>query len=223
MEKKIIKRTTAVLLTTMILGGYHSVNASAVENSSIDKQQTSGYMDVNTNATSKVMTFDQIVDEMAKNENLTKKEAVDSIISSFSQDNTSTKARSMSPEMQARSATYRTMSSQFTVKTAYKPTLAFYCQTDESGNFRAIKKILKVSMNRSYNGISKQFGGSVYTNLEDPNRIYWMVNGDFYNNGTTTVNGSVSISVGGSAEVAFGVSSASNHYSYAYKTGYYNF
>lgn len=123
----------------------------------------------------------------------------------------------------AASYTYRTFSSQFTVTSSYKPSVTFYCKTEESGGFRGIVTILTVQMNRSYNGISKQFGGTVYANLEDPNRIYYIVNGDFYNNGTTTVNGGVNVGVGSSASVKFGVSSSSNHYAYTYKTGYVNF
>lgn len=231
MEKKYIKRVTTVtaLLATLSFVGYPSV--SAKENSSTNTQETSGYADVNANTTSEVMTFDQIVDEMAKNEHITKKEASDIIISGFEQTtpsktkngSTALAQSTMSPEIQAQLASYRTMSSQFTVTSSYKPTLKFYCQTDESGSFRAIKKILNVSMDRSYNGTSKQFGGEVYTNLEDPNRIYWIVSGDFYNNGTTTFNGSVSIGLGQSDSVTFGISHASNHYSYCYKTGYYRF
>ncbi len=41
-------------------------------------------------------------------------------------------------------------------------------------------------MIRGYKGLSKQFVGSVYVNLEDPNIIFYIANGDFYNNGSTT-------------------------------------
>ena len=49
-------------------------------------------------------------------------------------------------------------------------------------------------MDRSSNGFSKQFGGTVYANLEKKTekRIYWNVNGEtFYDNGSTSVQGGV--------------------------------
>jgi hypothetical protein len=71
-------------------------------------------------------------------------------------------------------------------------------------------------MIRGYNGLSKQFSGNVYVNLEDANRIFYIVNGDFFNNGTTTWNAGVTIGVGKAANVKFGVSGASNYYQYRY-------
>lgn len=53
-------------------------------------------------------------------------------------------------------------------------------------------------------------------NLEDANRIFYIVNGDFFNNGMTTWNAGVTIGVGKAANVKFGVSGASNHYQYRY-------
>lgn len=95
--------------------------------------------------------------------------------------------------------------------------MRFYVQTEKGGgSFRDIMKILAGNMNRSYNGISKQFGGSVQTFLLNSNRIRFIVNGDFYNNGTTTVNTGVNIGIGSSATVSFGISSSSNHYKYVY-------
>lgn len=124
----------------------------------------------------------------------------------------------------ARAGTYRVISSTFDVTSVYRPSLEFYCQTSEwSGSFRSIEKILNIGMNRYSNNRSKQFNGSVYANLEDPNRIYWIVNGNFYDNGTTSVNGGVNIGIGEKSSVNFSVSYSSNYYAYAYKTGYARF
>ncbi len=74
-------------------------------------------------------------------------------------------------------------------------------------------------MDRNYKGISKQFGGTVYTNLEDSNRIYYIVEGDFYNNGTTMGGGSIKIGVGEGSSAEFHASNATNFYAYCYKDG----
>ncbi|HFU4122248.1 TPA: hypothetical protein ACGO7R_000148 [Streptococcus suis] len=115
--------------------------------------------------------------------------------------------------------TYRTLSQRYQVTPAYQPTITFYCETSESGGFRGIHRILNVGLNRYYGGTSKAFGGTVYTNLENANVIYYDINGDYYNTGTTSTNIGISIPVGGKGTVNFGVSHASNHYAYKRNTG----
>ncbi|WP_147423836.1 hypothetical protein [Cohnella endophytica] len=92
----------------------------------------------------------------------------------------------------------------------------FYCETSESGNFNGILKVLDTSMNRVANGKSKWFFGTIYTNLEHGAKIHYIVNGEFYNNGTITVTGTGTgtgtggITVGGFFTMTFSVSSSSN-------------
>lgn len=163
---------------------------------------------------SEPMSFDELIKSFAKNENVSIEEARCTLTGNMARN-----GLTISPF-----ATYRTLTSTVNVDITYKPTLNFYCQTDEGGgSFRAIKKILNVGMNRSFNGRSKQFSGSVYTKLENPNRIYWVVNGDFYNNGTTTVGSGVDFGVGQSASIKFSISYASNFFKYCYQTGYRTF
>lgn len=172
---------------------------------------------------SEVLTFDELVKRISIDNGISEFEAANQVIKSRNSD----KLRSSSTSTLASSetivspyaATYRTISAPFTVKTEYKPQLRFYCETSEGGGYWGIVKILNVGMNRSYNGLTKQFGGTVYTNLETAARIYWVVNGDFFENGTTTVSGGVNIGVGGTDVVNFNVSYSSNHYAYTYKEG----
>ncbi|MEF7637829.1 hypothetical protein [Bacillus thuringiensis] len=74
-------------------------------------------------------------------------------------------------------------------------------------------------MNRDASGLCKTFSGTVQANLEGPNRIFYIVNGDFHNNGTTTFDGNVSITVGKHGSVGFSASYATSHYKYTYKEG----
>ena len=177
-----------------------------------DVFKTEGYAQYDDLDTSRILTYDEMVNTLIENEGLTKIEAQKLLDKNFVP---------IGRNISSRAATYRTISSQFEVTSIYRPTLNFYCQTSEGGgSFRGILKILNVGMNRSYGILSKTFTGSVYTHLQDPNRIYWVVNGDFYNNGTTTVNGAVSIGLGKTASISFGASNTSGHYKYCYKTGY---
>lgn len=181
---------------------------------------------------SEVLTFDEVVKAIAKDNNISKKQAADQVVSSFIDDSEKTpltgkfaqstrSAQAMqAAKVAAASATYRNISAEFTVTSTYKATLRFYCQTEEGDYFHAIVKVLNVSMNRNYNGVSKQFGGNVYINLEDPNRIYYVVDGDFYNNGTTTGGGSLKIGLGEGSSLTFNASNTSNFYAYVYKEGH---
>ena len=82
-----------------------------------------------------------------------------------------------------------------------------------------IAKILNANIDRNYYGTSKQFSGDLYYNLESERCIYWDVNGDFYNNGTTSVGLGGQIGIGEDTHVSFSVSSSSNHYSYCNQHG----
>lgn len=189
------------------------------------KNAVSGVTEIGTTKTkgsktvvSEVLTFDEITQRIAKDNNISINEAKEQVVNNFNKDAVRT-AGVETAGVTAYSATYRTITQYFTVYPEYQPSLNFYCQTTEGGYFHAIEKILNVGMNRSYNGMSKGFGGTVYVNLEDPNRIFWIVNGDFTNNGTTTVNGGVNIGLGGEDVINFGISYSTSIYKYHYQEG----
>lgn len=226
----ILGLTISVALSSNLLAFAQDNEKKDVQNSTI----SSGIAEVGDSNTivSDVLTFDEVVESIANDNNISISEASKQVIDNFNVDNSRKnlntklsqydKSNLALKTMAARSATYRSISSTFTVTSSYKPSVRFYCETDEwaGSSFRAIKKIINVSMNRGYNGISKQFGGSVFARLEAPNKVYWLVDGDFYNNGTTSFNGAVSIGLGEGSSVSFGVSHSSNHYAYCYEEGY---
>ena len=121
------------------------------------------------------------------------------------------------------SQTYRTISTQITVTNSYKPSISFYCETSEYGTYHGIIRILRTEINRNYNGMSKQFSGSLYVNLEQADRIFYIINGDFFDNGTTTLSGGLNIGIGESASVNLGGSYVYNHYKYVYHEGRVHF
>lgn len=205
--KKIISLVLVLAMTLAI-----SVPGFA-QTSSVNKQNrkaeiTSGLISTEDSKTqvSKVMTYDEIVAEIARDCNISRVEAARQV-----KDNTI-----KTSAVKADRPTYRTISATVPVFSNYQPTAKFYCQTSESGSFHGIVQILNVTLNRVYNGTAKQFSGTLYTNLEDANTIYWVLNGDFYNFGTTTVQGGGSIGVGGFSTLDFGVSYASSWFGTAY-------
>lgn len=223
-----MKKTISILMVSVLLILSSTVGVFAVDNP--QEPQISGVLDINNTqtVTGEAITFDELVKEIAKDNNITKKQALDQII----ENRTKTKAKGMTINnsksredilMELRADKYRKYYQTLDVARYYKPQLKFYCKVSEYEHYRGIKEILNVTMIRSYNSTSRQFGGSVYVYLENPAKIYWDVNGDFYHNGTTSVQGggSVGISVGASATVDFNASYATNHYLYYEEDGYY--
>lgn len=122
---------------------------------------------------------------------------------------------------------YYTVSTQISVTAAYKPTFYAYCLgwEDKGASVmpRGLIEIQYVDLNRSYKGLSKQFSGRIYGRLEDNWTLYYDVNGDFYNNGTTSADIGGSAGIDKVAEANFSIAYASNHYKYVRDSSRINF
>ena len=158
-----------------------------------------GSVDDDNMVEDRALTYDELIQEVMKNENLTETEAKQFI--------------GVSEENSGR-ATYRIYKASVTVTSTYKPQVVFYCETSESGDNRGILSLLNTSLSCDYNGSTKQFSGTLYTNLESASCIYIELNGDFYHKGTTTRTEEKNT-------VNFSVSYASNHFEYIYKADRY--
>ena len=191
---------TILVGTVLGAGVFYGINSY---NKKVELTKTG---DVKT-VISKVLTFDKIVAEISEAENISKGEAAFAVVG------VPGSANHTDPNL----ATYRSISFVITVDSFYKPTLNLYCQTSEGGAGKlGIVKIVHAEMDRKYNSITKQFGGNVFISLENEDKIFWIVNGDFLNKGTTKVVGDVGIKVGEMADMAFYASDI-NSYKYIYK------
>ncbi|MCM3205575.1 hypothetical protein [Paenibacillus illinoisensis] len=149
---------------------------------------------------SEVLTFDELVTVLAKEKGITEDEASNIIMN-----NSITSSRSAESKITAaQSATYRTIKQYLYGIPGYSPSLEFYCQTSEGGSARGIVKILNTDLNTlSWDAniqgyITKTYVGTVYVNLENANKIHYIVNGKFYHTGgVKTVTGNVGLSIGG--------------------------
>ena len=66
----------------------------------------------------------------------------------------------------SKSRTYRILSEKIIVKPNYEARVKFYCRTDEKDGDK-----------------EAPFTGNLFAYLEDPNRIFYMVSGEFYHKG----------------------------------------
>ena len=83
----------------------------------------------------------------------------------------------------SKARTYRILSEKVIVNPNYEARVKFYCRTDESGQFRGITKLLAASLVNKDGDKEAPFTGNLFAYLEDPNRIFYMVSGEFYHKG----------------------------------------
>ena len=84
----------------------------------------------------------------------------------------------------SKARTYRILSEKLIVNPNYEARVKFYCRTDESGQFRGITKLLATSLVNKDGNKEAPFTGNLFAYLEDPNRIFYMVSGEFYHKGS---------------------------------------
>ena len=84
----------------------------------------------------------------------------------------------------SKARTYRILSEKIIVNPNYEARVKFYCRTDESGQFRGITKLLATSLVNKDGDKEAPFTGNLFAYLEDPNRIFYMVSGEFYHKGS---------------------------------------
>lgn len=209
--KKFMGAISSFLMIVMCF----SISAGAVEEipvtepSSVDIE-TINVSDLENNPdviVSEPMTFSETVEFYAECEGITYQEAL--------------KAFPDVPEPYSTNDVYRrVLTIPLSVNSSYKPALHLYCYTSEGGHFRNINSIYNVQLYREYNGISKQFSGDIQVWLRSSHVVEYLINGDFYNNGTTSVSLGLGgdINVGGTGKISLSASLANstNHYDYFY-------
>ncbi|MEC0182576.1 hypothetical protein P4H61_13895 [Paenibacillus peoriae] len=208
-----MKKKGSLLLVSIIM--LAAISPVSAESNTVEESGNQiGIIDIQNPSkdtiVSDVLTFSEMAKQISNDYGISINEASDLLRSQ-------SKASAISKSDFEATATYRTLSSFLhEMPNGYTPYMRFYCETTEGGSFRGITKIISHNLVRAYNGISKQFSGTVESHLEHANKIHYIVNGDFYNNGTTTITGGGSIGLGGVGSLNFSVSSSSNHFRYYY-------
>ena len=112
---------------------------------------------------------------------------------------------------------YVTIYDYCSVTSSYVVRPYFYCRVTASDaniyNITALNEILNANIDRNHNGVSKEFTGQLYYNLESYNTIYWDLNGSFYETGTTEWDFSASAA----GIISFTTSGVDNFYRYCHR------
>lgn len=180
----------------------------------LEKLEESGEVEI------EYLTYNQMITEIAENQGISK-----------------ARAESLYPDQTTKPSTYKSgittlsgcsgcgtapvrVTQKLSVSSKYTPYVQIYVWVYSSGSFRQFKKLVNVGLDRkdSDSVTVKQFSGDLQAEITSGNSIWYLVNGDFYNNGTTTITGEATAngllwSGGGS------ISYASNFYAYYNKAG----
>ena len=119
---------------------------------------------------------------------------------------------------------YLTLKDTAVINYGYSCYPYFYCKMEYNSGFSTPNRIVNVEyadIDLNYYGISKVFGGNLHYVLKAGNRLYWDLNGHFYNNGEISISYGGSIGITGAASTSFTVSYSSSHYAYKQTTGEY--
>ncbi len=160
------------------------------------------------NYISKAFSFDDLIKIYAFNNKIDEKEAYINMLQFLN----------YPLEDERKNKTYRIIVSTINVSDYYKPHMYIYCKTLEEKNDEydySIEKIVHAEINGKYNDIKKKFAGSIYTNLESPNRIFWNINGDFFDSGVTKTTLSQHDKT--AYLVSYDISDLGLHYKYYYE------
>lgn len=156
---------------------------------------------------------EEIVDIISKNENITQSQVLSQIFSG-NKSNISSSSN----------IGYLTFRERVQVTWLYEVEVRFYIECEFYGGGpepTALLRVIRGSLDRGVSGISKNFEGELFYHLESDTRMYWELNGDFYNNGTTTFSGGGEIGLKESAKIVFNVSYSTDHYKYIRQDGYF--
>ena len=206
MFKNYLKKCISLTLALFVLIGTGNINYAT----SIDNQKVISQIDIHDLKEEELLTYDEMIEVMV-NDGISFEEAKKSL----EYNPNIFKSNNITPHQLSYTTRYVTLP----IKNNYEVQIAFYLTIDSAYGAYAIHEVNRVSLDRGYSGKAKQFDGELYYNLENNTTIYYELNGDFYNNGETTMSGGGAIKVNDSATLNFSVSYSSNYFAYAFKSG----
>ncbi|MNB71304.1 hypothetical protein D3C75_178660 [compost metagenome] len=215
------------LCASLILPASHSYAASTESISSsqqlqeINSDLLQGKIDLNNleslgdQVTVEEMSYEEAIAEIAENSGRT----VEEVRATHPDKTSNSSTNSKNSTLAAASTGVSKFSVVLDVNPYYNPTLMVYAITYHSGSFYQFNEMFDVQMNakNTLSGLtlpySKVYGGNLTAKIVNPTQIYWIVNGQFCNNGETSTSGGVQA---GNQAVSVTVSFTytSSHYAY---------
>lgn len=205
-----------IVLTLIIIGG-NKVNAETL---SIDKMPndstTEGLFYLGDGVYGEYVSYNEMITNISERDNTTLKEVRNMVPNIDLNSSKSLKVRAGGPS----SSGYIHLYKDLPVKGGWTPKLDIYVHfTYANKKGREFTKIVDLNLIRSSQNKTKQFSGKLQAKLLDSKNLYWVINGDFHDNGTTSVTFGGSVGIGKYATANFSTTKTKNHFAYIYRTG----
>lgn len=215
-----MNKNLKIFVTSILIGGsLLTCSQTAFAATKINPNSLDGIIDLNNlddsnTEISEDMTHSELIESIQKDLNISKDEALKMI-----GPDTITVAKDGS----VKGNVYRHAKREIAVTSTYRPVVTLYLLMSEGGGYRGYKEIKNGTINLKHKetGKSKNFTGKLYYNLESANQIYFNVDGQFYNHGTTTISVGGSAGLGDFGTATFSVINATNHYAYYHGYDYF--
>ncbi|MBG9541623.1 hypothetical protein ABE29_02020 [Cytobacillus firmus] len=197
-----------------------SNSSGVIDLNNLEKLEESGDVKVTINK----LTYDEFIENRAKAKGITIEQAKEIYKNPNNTLNTQSGKRTLSTMSSASDFSMHEINIEQDVSLTYKPTVQIFVYTYNSGSFSQFDFIEEVDLDRDgfSNLFSKQFAGKVNAKITTPTKIWWNVNGDFFDNGTTSVTMGFGGGLGQKVTASFEVSHESNHFDYYENTGVYS-
>lgn len=224
--KKLIIITIPILLTlTIILSLSNNITTKYDE---VEKAYTADLTSEETIIEISIpMTYQEIINKLSHDKYIT----VPVISSNSDLDNSSENNAGTSDESKTSvpaialdpNITYRLVSIEFNAsndKEKYRPKMNIYIRTNEEDNSEDwnIDQVIAASLDTYYKDMKMNFEGTLYTNLEDKDSIFWSINGDFFKEGTFDPN-KIQVNFTDDKEITISNDSNKTHFSYCCTEG----
>lgn len=226
-----MKKSTLSIVSSLALCGTLLINPSISNGEELNKEKNYGVIDLNNidklvqstdaNVTIKEITYEEFIQGRAEEKGISIKQAKKMYKNRNVTTNPILNNRTISSLSSVDDFSMHEINIVQNVASSYKPTVQIFVWMYSDGSFHEFDFIEEVSIDRNGldNGTSKQFSGTVKGKITTPTTIWWYINGDFMDNGTTELTFTAGGGLGQIAQTNFGVTSSSNHYRYWENSG----
>ena len=203
-----MKKTTELLITAVLSLVTFALLIYDDQHPKLNTTEVINIYNNSSNVTfSELMSFSKMVTHYAEASEMSYDEALKLFPKENTDDTVSSKC-------------YRILNIPLDVTAIYKPQLNLYCETSESGHYWGISNIYLANMEKNYAGSAKQFSGTVDMWFRNGYQLEYIVNGDFYINGTMAISDGADLDFSSDNYVQLSFTTSSStmpiHYQYFY-------
>lgn len=221
MKKSIIMFLSLLLIVGTMLFNPATSNAAENVNQGVIDLKNLDELEKTGEVTIEEITYEEMIHKISESKGISKKEAQSLHPNRISIDANQVNSE-FSTSIGIQSTTLHEIKLRQAVSTIYRPAIQLFVWTYNSGSFTQFNSIEEMDLDRKdiSTSLSKQFQGKLRAEIQSGSKIWWYINGDFYNNGQTTVSGTVSadgVIWSGSGTI----SNVSSHYKYWNNSGTY--